>query len=220
MVETPTGAPEALARIPGEDVVELDVREALRSGQEPFSTIMAAREEVPDGGALSLRAIFEPVPLYGVMARHGFAHWTEKLADDDWRVWFYPEGAEEVREAPVAGGAGDGVGVGVGSPAHASGPSDTTGAADATGESDAGPTGDADGDGVGVVVLDVRGLEPPEPLVRTLAALEELPEGGTLVQINVRVPRFLLPQLRERGFSWEIREQEPDLVRVFIRRAD
>lgn len=212
MVETPTGAPEALARIPGEDVVELDVREALRSGQEPFSTIMAAREEIPDGGALSLRAIFEPVPLYGVMARHGFAHWTEKLADDDWRVWFYPEGAEEVGEAPVADGAG------VGSPAHASGPSNTTGDADATGEADAGPTGDADGDGV--VVLDVRGLEPPEPLVRTLAALEELPEGHTLVQINVRVPRFLLPQLRERGFSWEIREQEPDLVRVFIRRAD
>lgn len=190
MVETPTGAPEALARIPGQDVVELDVREALRSGQEPFSTIMAAREEVPDGGALSLRAIFEPVPLYGVMARHGFAHWTEKLADDDWRVWFYPEG-------PAAGETGE--------PGPQAAPA---------------PDSGSEGADDGVVVLDVRGLEPPEPLVRTLAALEELPEGHTLVQINVRVPRFLLPQLRERGFSWEIREQEPDLVRVFIRRAD
>ena len=56
-------------------------------------------------------------------------------------------------------------------------------------------------------------------VVRTLAALEELPPGGTLVQLNVRVPQFLLPRLEERGFTYEIREQAPDLVRVFIRRG-
>ena len=55
-------------------------------------------------------------------------------------------------------------------------------------------------------------------MVRTLEALESLPEGHTLVQLNVRVPQFLLPQLEERGFTYEIREQSPDLVRVFIRR--
>lgn len=69
----------------------------------------------------------------------------------------------------------------------------------------------------GVVVLDVRGLEPPEPMVRTLEALTALPRGGTLVQINVRVPQFLLPKLEEHGFTYEIREQAADLVRVFIR---
>ena len=190
MVDIPDDAPAGLARIPAEDVVELDVREALRSGREPFSMIMEAREKVPEGGALSLRAIFEPVPLYGVMARHGFAHWTEKLSGDDWRVWFYPEEGSGSPE-PSGSGASEG----------------KTAAAEDAGEED-------------VVVLDVRGLEPPEPMVRTLEALEELPEDGTLVQINVRVPRFLLPQLEERGFAYEIREQEPDLVRVFIRRAD
>lgn len=70
-----------------------------------------------------------------------------------------------------------------------------------------------------VVVLDVRGLEPPEPMVRTLAALEALPADGTLVQVNVRVPQLLLPHLEQRGFTYEVREQEPDLVRVFIRRT-
>ena len=69
-------------------------------------------------------------------------------------------------------------------------------------------------------MLDVRGLEPPEPMVRTLEALEALPPGATLVQVNVRVPRMLLPQLGARGFVYEVREQGPDLVRVFIRRAD
>ena len=67
------------------------------------------------------------------------------------------------------------------------------------------------------LVLDVRGLEPPEPMVRTLEALAAMPRGKTLVQLNVRVPQFLLPKLEERGFSCEIREQSKDLVRLFIR---
>jgi uncharacterized protein (DUF2249 family) len=68
-----------------------------------------------------------------------------------------------------------------------------------------------------VVVIDVRGLEPPEPMLRTLEALEHLPRGKTLVQINERVPQFLIPQLAARGFVHEVREQSPDLVRLFIR---
>src|SRR5690606_35855937 len=68
-----------------------------------------------------------------------------------------------------------------------------------------------------VIVLDVRDLEPPEPMVRTLEALERMPRGKTLLQINVRVPQFLLPKLDERGFVYDIREQSPDLVRLFIR---
>jgi uncharacterized protein (DUF2249 family) len=54
------------------------------------------------------------------------------------------------------------------------------------------------------VELDVRGLRPPEPLERTLAALERLPAGGRLVQVNDRVPVFLLPLLEERGFGYRI----------------
>ena len=71
-----------------------------------------------------------------------------------------------------------------------------------------------------VEILDVRGLEPPEPMVRTLEALQRLPAGKTLLHVNVRVPRMLLPKLAERGFSYEMRERAPDLVLVFIRRSD
>ena len=68
-------------------------------------------------------------------------------------------------------------------------------------------------------VLDVRGLEPPEPMVRTLAALEALPAGEALVQVNERVPQFLLPVLTERGFDYEIDASAADRVVVRIRRA-
>ena len=184
-------APARLAAVPPELVVELDVREDLRSGREPFSRIMAARQALPPGGALRLRAIFEPVPLYAVMAKQGFDHWTEELAADDWRVWFYPKQAEA--EAPVVES----------SPAPASG-----------------ATEPSSGDGDEVIVLDVRGMEPPEPMVRTLAALEGLPPGKTLMQINERVPQFLLPKLEELGFTYQLREQNEALIRVFIRRRD
>lgn len=177
--------PASLAAIPAERVVDLDVREDLRRGQEPFSRIMAARKEVSEGGVLRLRAIFEPVPLYAVMAKQGFDHWTEQLAEDDWRVWFHPS----------------------------AGPDD---APDRMPASDGAPSEGGDG----VIVLDVRGMEPPEPMVRTLSALETLPPGGTLLQINERVPAFLLPRLAELGFEHQVREQEEGVVRVFIRRRE
>jgi uncharacterized protein (DUF2249 family) len=175
--------PPALAAIPPERVIDLDVREELRGGGEPFRRIMAARRDLPPGGALRLRAIFEPLPLYAVMAKQGFDHWTEQLAPDDWRVSFYPAA---MAAAPAAG-----------SEARA----------------DALHPGEAGDD---VVVLDVRGMEPPEPMVRTLAALETLPPGKTLVQINERVPQFLLPRLDALGFEYRVREQDDALVRVFI----
>jgi uncharacterized protein (DUF2249 family) len=181
-----TVRPPFLAGIPETSVVIADVRDELRAGREPFSIIMAARATVPAGGALCVRAIFEPAPLYRVLGKQGLAHWTESRAADDWIVWFYEE-------------------------------------ADAVPAVDAGEPGTAAEDDAGaddVVVLDVRGLEPPEPMVRTLEALEQLPQGATLVQLNVRVPQFLLPKLEERGFTWEIREQDEDLVRLFIRRVE
>ena len=64
--------------------------------------------------------------------------------------------------------------------------------------------------------LDVRGLEPPEPLLRTLAALETLPAGHQLMQVNVRVPQLLFPMLAERGFACEVDESDVDRVLVRI----
>ncbi|HSB64148.1 MAG TPA: DUF2249 domain-containing protein [Thermoanaerobaculia bacterium] len=55
-------------------------------------------------------------------------------------------------------------------------------------------------------VLDLRGLPPPEPLVRTLEAVEALPEGGELVVLTERRPVHLLPLLLERGVEVSLRE--------------
>ncbi len=50
--------------------------------------------------------------------------------------------------------------------------------------------------------LDNRDLDPPEPMVRTLAAVEELQPGDVLCALLCREPVFLLPELDKRGFEW------------------
>jgi uncharacterized protein (DUF2249 family) len=148
-------------------VVEVDVRDDIRRGEEPFSRIIAAAKALGAGEALVIRAPFEPVPLYDVLGRRGLAHWPERLAQADWRVWFHhATGAPPAGSAPVV--------------------------------ADRSP-------------LDVRGLEPPLPMVRVLERLDALEAGGTLTVLHERRPMFLYPQLDARGFVHETDEPEPGL---------
>ena len=72
----------------------------------------------------------------------------------------------------------------------------------------------------GRVVLDVRGLEPPQPMLRVLETLERLGPGQELEMRHDRRPVFLYPQLEERGFAHETDAPEPGLVRIVIRRRE
>ncbi len=71
----------------------------------------------------------------------------------------------------------------------------------------------------GRTVIDVRGLEPPQPMVRVLQAVGLLAPGAELEVLHERRPTFLYPQLEDRGFVHETDEPEPGLVRIRIRRA-
>lgn len=159
--------------------VHVDVRDDIARGVEPFARIMAAVKTLAEGEALVLRAPFEPVPLYDVLAQRGFSHWTDRHDDRDWSVWFYRGMATcgaDVRQAGIAAGR------------------------------------------PGRVVIDVRGLEPPQPMVRVLDSLEAIGAGGELLVVHDRQPLFLYPQLDARGFSHEAREIRPGLVEILIRR--
>lgn len=174
-------------------IVEVDVREDLRNGREPFSRIMAAADSLAPDELIHLRATFEPVPLFRVLGAKGFEHHSRAHADDDWSVWFFrPEQAPEGMLDAATAGSGDASQAA--SAAAAAQPSST-------------PSGPGE-----EIYLDVRGLEPPEPMVRTLAMLETLPEGAVLVQHNVRVPQFLIPILEERGFVHSVDETADGVI--------
>jgi uncharacterized protein (DUF2249 family) len=53
------------------------------------------------------------------------------------------------------------------------------------------------------VVLDNRGLEPPQPMMRILETLETLQDDATLLAINEREPLFLYPELAARGYRYQ-----------------
>jgi uncharacterized protein (DUF2249 family) len=167
--------------------VRLDVREDIRAGREPLARIMAAVDGLPPDGVLILRAPFEPVPLYRVLGRRGFAHWAERLAADDWAVWFFRD-AEGTAAMP-------------GAAVPAANPAPTTS-----------PSAPADD----TVRVDVRGLEPPLPMVRVLEAVETLGPGQRLEVWHDRRPIFLYPQLEARGCRHATDEPEPGVVRILV----
>lgn len=50
--------------------------------------------------------------------------------------------------------------------------------------------------------LDNRNLEPPEPMVRILAAVETMQRGQVVSALLCREPMFLFPELERRGHQW------------------
>jgi uncharacterized protein (DUF2249 family) len=180
--------PAALDRLPESGRVYLDVREEIRGEHEPFGRIIEAVDRLDMEGVLVLTAPFEPVPLYRVLSRRGFAHFTERRAADHWTVWFYRD--------PAA-------------PAASASPAPVARLA---------PPAGMPAPGAGLIRLDVRGLEPPLPMVRVLEAVESLGPGQRLEVLHDRRPLFLYPQLEARGLRHVTDEPEPGLVRIAISR--
>jgi uncharacterized protein DUF2249/uncharacterized protein DUF1858 len=91
-----TPKPGVLERVPESSQVHLDVRADIQRGEEPFVRIMTAAKSLAPDQILVLRAPFEPIPLYDVLAKPRFAHWTEWGRPDDWSVWFFRQPDEPV----------------------------------------------------------------------------------------------------------------------------
>jgi len=66
------------------------------------------------------------------------------------------------------------------------------------------------------MILDNRGLQPPEPMMRTLKALDELETGQNLTIINDRRPMFLFEELEQRGYSFQTTERDDGSYEIVI----
>ncbi|MDJ0949214.1 MAG: DUF2249 domain-containing protein [Alphaproteobacteria bacterium] len=62
--------------------------------------------------------------------------------------------------------------------------------------------------------IDVRGLNPPEPMVAILTLLEKADTGDVVIVHHDREPIYLYPELAERGWRHEIIAGEPGEVRL------
>ncbi len=66
------------------------------------------------------------------------------------------------------------------------------------------------------IELDVRDLEPPEPLQQALAALTALKPGEQLRMLHRREPFPLYAMLRERGFTYRTTQLADDNYEILI----
>ena len=70
------------------------------------------------------------------------------------------------------------------------------------------------------LLVDVRDLEPPLPMLRILELLDRLSPGQRLVVMHERRPVLLYPQLEERGFAHETKQVGPGEVQITIWRKE
>jgi uncharacterized protein (DUF2249 family) len=167
----------------------VDVRDDIRNGHEPFSRIMNAVRELRPEQKLLLIAPFEPIPLFGVLRKQGFAHDSREAGNGVWEVLFTRAAQLSNGHPPVQEYFANGKFA-----KRESGPSE-----------------------IKFIEVDARGLEPPQPMVKILEALADLPAGVALCARTDRRPMHLYAQLEARGFTGNSEEQNDGSFITHIR---
>lgn len=70
------------------------------------------------------------------------------------------------------------------------------------------------------IILDVSELEPPEPLVLTMEAANQLQAGEYVRMLHRRDPCLLYAQLEENNYQYRQRKGVSTAVELFIWRKD
>lgn len=65
-------------------------------------------------------------------------------------------------------------------------------------------------------ILDVRSLQPPEPMLKVLDTLETLPDGQILRMIHNREPFPLYAALQELGFRHRLDLETVERIDILI----
>jgi uncharacterized protein (DUF2249 family) len=171
------------------DQITLDVRPIIVTGVDPFQKIMLATKSLKVNQTLRIINVFEPLPLISVLENKGFEAWTKQVATDEFHTFFRK--VETVL---------------------------TDENAEKNRDIDSADSFDMKvlGFGSNIVEIDVRQLEMPEPMVTILNAIAILPESHALFVHHKKVPQFLLPELKNRGFVWLTKDVSAAYVHMLI----
>lgn len=173
-------------------IVELDVRPHLRKKLEPFKLIMDTVKELHPEDTFVLHATFKPTPLLALMKTKGYVNQVKKISKDHWVTTFL----------------------------HKSRKHELKGEMDVLATSewlDSPETKTKAEDGEQrIYELDNRGLQPPQPMVRTLNTLEKANVGDQVIIHNDRIPMFLIEELNQLGYLFEVEEFHDGTAKVTI----
>lgn len=177
-----------MKNINGLKIVRLDVREDIKNGADPFQKIMGAVGKLGEGEALHLINGFEPFPLYSVLKNKGFEHITNRIPEGFEIIFF----RDNTGEGPVK----------------------------VSGEADENSFTDDDLKNLAHkknnIEMDVRGLEPPQPLLKIFEALENLKDDEALYVTHERKPIHLYPRLKDAGYKFLTEERGNELYTIKV----
>ncbi|AKQ46144.1 hypothetical protein TH63_11700 [Rufibacter radiotolerans] len=185
---TPAVFHRFLEKLPQNALIQLDVREDIASGNDPFLEIMKGVDQINGQNALVIINTFEPTPLIQILKKRGYVSFTQEKAEDLVYCYFWKEGNPTAPAETI--------------PATAPNSAEYEQLLQKYQDH--------------LTHLDVRHLEMPQPMVSILDALERLAPEEALHVTHQRVPRFLLPKLQERHFEIVIKEVNPSEVHLLI----
>ena len=173
------------------DVLELDVRPILSNGEDPLKAILEAAEKLQLNQCLKILNTFEPLPLISLLARKGFKCRVDRPEPDLVITWFVKTPGQQLDL----------------------GLSDDTSPIDFELDFDQALQSYIPSK---LHTIDVRELEMPLPMLTILGHLEDLPAGEALLVHHKKVPAYLLPELKEKGFNYLLQEVGERKVNMLI----
>ncbi len=170
------------------NLVSLDVRPTIESGEDPFNIIMATVKKLHDDETLEVINSFEPIPLIRKLQSKGYESWTERPENGVVHTFFKMNKSkwidDEVEQLVKK----------------------------STDNFD----DQLELFGEQLKKIDVRQLEMPEPMVQILKEIETLKEGQALYVDHKKIPQFLLPELEARNFSILYKEIDCNHTKLLI----
>jgi uncharacterized protein (DUF2249 family) len=173
------------------EAIEMDVRPILAQKQDPLKLIMQNINKLGPGQCLKIINSFEPVPLINMLVKKGFRHQIERPEAELVITYFIKTtDSGQITELPR---------------------DDSSGYNNAEFERMLKLC-----DPAKLHTIDVRELEMPLPMITILEKLKEIRTGELLLVYHKKVPVFLLPELKERGFDFLIRNTPDNTVDILI----
>ncbi len=181
--------PEYLKNLSPNLLIEFDVRSILAGGEDPLKQIQEKVRNLKAGEVLKIINTFEPVPLIKLLEKKSYKSYVEHKNSSLVETYFYKS--------------------------------------DKTSEAIEEPSISSSSDWNEILAMfenklrkiDVRDLEMPQPMLKILGELDNLPSGEALYVHHKRIPVYLLPELKDRNFDFRVKEISDNEVFLLIFRS-
>jgi len=187
---SPTAIPDFYKELLPGNTEELDVRNDIAQGKDPFNKILNVLSKMPEANTLKLINSFEPLPLINILRKKGYVSHVIHHAPSLVYTFLKRINSEEDKEDLTVPACSE--------------------------ISSAEMEQLIESFGEKIHFIDVRGLEMPMPMITILNALQTMPDDYLMLVLHMRIPVHLLPELESKGYTYKFRKISEEKTVVLI----